>query len=538
MADLPSISSLVDTVRRTGLFDPRRGVALTLALTRWGPTLAASVAAAATTTPSRTAVVDDRGSTSFAELDRSSSKLAEGLRSLGLERGDQLGVACRNHREFVEVTLAAAKAGLAVVYLNTGFSGPQLLDVARREGIDALVIDADLLASMEFDRDVDSLSVPVVVVPVDLVPVDAAIPRAARRLDEVRASTQRFALTPSRPLAPILLTSGTTGTPKGARRNGGFDASAALGIVQEIPYRSDDVIAITSPLFHAWGLAQLGIALSLGATVVVSSSFDAAATLEQVERVGATVLAVVPVILQRLLAEPSLDSTDLSSLRIVASSGSALPEPVVVDWLTRVGPNLYNLYGSTEVGQATLAVPAELVAEPRTAGHVLPGAVVEILDDAGERVAAGGVGRIFVGGGAQFDGYTGGGGKEVVDGLMSTGDVGYFDAHGLLYVTGRADDMIVSGAENVFPQEVEDLLLAHPAIVDVAVVGVDDEEFGQRLVAHVVRAPGAKISAAQVRRLVAEHLARHKVPRDVTFVAEIPRTLTGKVRRASLSADS
>ncbi|MFK8023002.1 MAG: AMP-binding protein, partial [Ilumatobacter sp.] len=246
------------------------------------------------------------------------------------------------------------------------------------------------------------------------------------------------------------------------------------------------------------------------------------------------VLAVVPAILQRLLASPNFDDTDLSGLRIVASSGSALPVPVVTDWLERGGSNLYNLYGSTEVGQATLASPDDLLADPSTAGRVISGSVVAILDDDGSEVASGDIGRVFVGNENQFEQYTGGGGKEIVDGLMSTGDVGYVRDDGLLFITGRADDMIVSGGENVFPQEVEDLLLGHPDVEDAAVVGVDDESLGQRLVAHLVVRDGATLSAATVKKYVSKTLARHKTPRDVHFLDELPRTATGKLRRNQL----
>jgi fatty-acyl-CoA synthase len=256
--------------------------------------------------------------------------------------------------------------------------------------------------------------------------------------------------------------------------------------------------------------------------------------LKQIPEHAVSVLAVVPVLLQRLLDAPEFDEADLSTLRIVASSGSALPVPTVVDWLRRCGPNLYNLYGSTEVGQATLATPTDLCAHPDTAGRALHGSEIGILDDAGSLLPAGSAGRIFVGSSAQFDGYTGGGGKEIVDGLMSTGDVGYLDESGLLFVIGRADDMIVSGGENVFPQEVEDVLLADDRIADVAVVGVPDDDFGQRLSAFVVRAPGAKITKSKARALVADQLARHKVPRDVTFCTELPRTVTGKILRTRL----
>jgi fatty-acyl-CoA synthase len=160
--------------------------------------------------------------------------------------------------------------------------------------------------------------------------------------------------------------------------------------------------------------------------------------------------------------------------------------------------------------------------------------MVRIYDDRGQLVSAGTTGRIFVGNDIQFEGYTGGGGKERIDGLMSVGDLGHFDASGRLFVEGREDDMIVSGGENVFPNEVEDLLSRHPDVADVAVVGVADDEFGQRLKAVVVKRPGAQLTATQVKDHVKENLARYKVPRDVVFVAELPRNATGKILRRQL----
>jgi fatty-acyl-CoA synthase len=522
-----SLMGLIDVGRRAGLLDPRRVPALTAAVTRWGPTLAAPYAASAFATPGSAAVIDDRGTVTFRELDRCSTLLAQGLKRLGLGRNERLGVACCNHREFVEATIAAAKLGVPIVYLNTGFAAPQMHDVLAREQVDVLIIDEALVELVDRTR----FTAPVVVVGSTQ---ECAAHVGTTPLSAVRRSGKvRLPLLASRPVAPVLLTSGTTGTPKGAQRTVRADPGAA-GVLQSIPYRHDDIVAITSPLFHAWGLAQMGIAAALGATVVITETFDADATLALLEREAVTVLAVVPAILQRLLNADALDSTDLSGLRIVASSGSALPVPVVRDWLTRVGPNLYNLYGSTEVGQATLAVPEDLLADPATAGRALPGSTVVILGGDGQPVPTGSIGRIFVGNGSQFDGYTGGGGKEIVDGLMSSGDVGHLDATGLLSVTGRADDMIVSGGENVFPREVEDLLLADDGIVDVAVIGVADDDFGQRLVAHVVKAPGASLTKAEVRKVVSDNLARHKVPRDVVFSDELPRTTTGKIRRTQL----
>jgi acyl-CoA synthetase (AMP-forming)/AMP-acid ligase II len=200
------------------------------------------------------------------------------------------------------------------------------------------------------------------------------------------------------------------------------------------------------------------------------------------------------------------------------------------------GEVLYNLYGSTEVAWATIATPEDLRAAPGTAGRPPLGTIVKLLDERGREVPQGEGGRIFVGNGMVFDGYTSGGGKEVIGGLMSTGDVGHLDAGGRLFVDGRDDEMIVSGGENVFPREVEDLLADHPAVEDVAVVGVPDAEFGQRLKAFVVRREGAELTEAEVKQHVKENLARFKVPREVVFVAELPRNATGKVLRHELQA--
>jgi fatty-acyl-CoA synthase len=198
------------------------------------------------------------------------------------------------------------------------------------------------------------------------------------------------------------------------------------------------------------------------------------------------------------------------------------------------GDNLYNLYGSTEVGWVTIATPADLRADPSTAGRPPLGTTVRLLDDDGRPVPTGQVGRIFVQSDLLFDGYTGGGSKEVIDGLMTTGDTGRFDEAGRLHVEGRDDEMIVSGGENVFPLEVEDLIASHPDVVEAAVVGVEDAELGQALKAFVVVRAGASLTADDVRALVRSNLARFKVPREVVFVDALPRNATGKVRKVDL----
>jgi fatty-acyl-CoA synthase len=341
---------------------------------------------------------------------------------------------------------------------------------------------------------------------------------------------------PTRASRTVILTSGTTGTPKGASRDAGDSMGAALGFIARVPLRIRDTTLVAAPGFHAWGAAHIAAGLLLGSTIVLQRRFDPEAVLAAVDMHRVRTLAVVPVMLQRILDLPEdvRRRYNTSSLEVVASSGSALPGPLAHRWMDAFGDNLYNTYGSTEVSIATVADPQQLRATPGTAGTPLRGSTVKLLDDKGHEVQPGETGRIFVGNAALFDGYTGGGNKEMFDGLMSTGDVGHFDGNGNLLVDGRDDDMIVSGGENVFPQEVEDLIAGMDGVEEVAVIGVPDEQFGQRLAAFVVKRADATVTAEQIKDDVKVALARHKVPRDVTFLDELPRNATGKILRKQL----
>jgi fatty-acyl-CoA synthase len=249
-------------------------------------------------------------------------------------------------------------------------------------------------------------------------------------------------------------------------------------------------------------------------------------------------MVVVPVMLQRILdvGEDKIKDHDLSNLRIIFVSGSALGVDVTKRALKAFGPVIYNLYGSTEISYATIATPDDLKAEPGSVGKVVRGSLVKIYDDEGkQQLPQGETGRIFVGNLSQFEGYTGGGSKDEVDGLMASGDVGYFDQNGRLFIEGRDDEMIVSGGENVFPAEVEDLLAGHEAVEEVAVIGVDDEKFGQRLKAFVVLRSGADLSEDDAKDYVKKNLAGYKSPREVVFIDELPRNSTGKVLKRELA---
>lgn len=510
------------------LHRPDKALKVVSAFVRWGASPALGITTAAIHHPHETALIDERGSLSFEQLHRRTNALAHSFERMGIGYGDGIGIMCRNHRGFIEATLAAAKLGASALYLNTMFAGPQLAEVTRREGPKALVYDE------EFTELLDGVEESVQRV-VGWADGETEPPT----LDSLIASADDSDLKPP-PDKPrfVILTSGTTGTPKGAQRSSPDGLFALAALIDRIPYRSRDTMMIAAPLFHSWGFFHFVMSLPTASTIMLRRRFDPEGTLQAVEEHRAQVLGAVPVMLQRILQLPeeTLDKYDLSSLRITSLSGSSLPGELAIAWMDRFGDNIYNLYGSTEVAYATVATPQELRAAPGTAGRAPRGTVVRLYDEAGREAPHGEVGRIFVGNEMSFEGYTGGGGKDEIDGLLSSGDVGHLDAAGRLFIDGRDDEMIVSGGENVFPREVEDLLADHEAVVEAAVIGVEDEEFGQRLKAFVVVAEGAEISEEDLKAHVKAHLAGYKAPREVEFVAELPRNATGKILKRELHA--
>ncbi|HZQ33999.1 MAG TPA: AMP-binding protein [Mycobacterium sp.] len=483
----------------------------------------AALALAAARDPDQPGLVDERGTLTFGEIDRRSNALAnEWLRS-GLRPGCGVGVLARNHRGLVDALFAGTKIGARIVLLNTDFGADQLRDVLAREGAELLVHDEEFSGAVAG--------------------VDVAKQRAwadGPGDDTLDALIERGdpSPTPDPGVRPkiVILTSGTSGPPKGATRSVPPSLLPAAGLLDKVPFPAGGVTECATPLFHSLGFGHLMFTLLLASTLVLRRRFDPRQTLESVAAQRASGLVLVPVMLRRLLDAGPADY-DLSSLRIIFVAGSQLGGPLCSRAMDEFGPVVYNLYGSTEVAYATIATPDDLAHEPACVGRVVRGAVVKILDDDGREVSAGTTGRIFVGNDVQFEGYTGGGGKEMVHGLMSSGDVGHFDAAGRLFVDGRDDEMIVSGGENVFPAEVEDALSAHADVVEAAVVPVEDDEYGQRLRGFVVLRPGASLSEQDVKDYLRGRLARFKVPREVLFVDELPRNPTGKVLKRQLAQE-
>ncbi|MCR3718734.1 MULTISPECIES: acyl-CoA synthetase [Prauserella salsuginis group] len=536
----PAVSELVTRVTekarsvgvmwRAGLLPfPRldEGVRSLVLTSTYGP-IAGAVRIAARRNPADIGLVDERGPLTFDELERKSNALARAWADRGVGPGASIAALCRDHRGLVLTMLAANKLGAALLLMNTGFARPQLTDVAAREKVRVLVYDeefGELLGGIEnVDRYLGWVD-------------DPAATGGVTTVDELIDGTDDTAPeAPPKPGGLVLLTSGTTGTPKGAPRPkiSGLDSAQFL---DRIPLRVGEATYMGAPLFHGTGISQFILSLALGNTVVVRRKFDPEEALRGVSRYDCTALVLVPTMLQRIidLGPESIGKYDTSSLRIIFLAGSALP-PDIGNRATEVfGPVIHNLYGSTEVAVAAVATPEDWAKAPGTVGRPPVGCRVALYDERGTRITDPHVtGRVFVGSGLAFEGYTDGRNKEIIDGLLASGDVGHFDEDGLLFIDGRDDEMIVSGGENVYPIEVENLLVEHPEILEAGVVGVPDEEFGQRLKAVVARGEGSTLDADAVRSFVKDNLARYKVPRDVEFVEALPRNATGKLLRDKL----
>jgi acyl-CoA synthetase (AMP-forming)/AMP-acid ligase II/uncharacterized membrane protein len=497
-----------------------------VALARWGRSPAAGAVTLAERHPDDPMIVDELGTLSFGEVDARTNRLAHALSDAGIVEGDGVALMARNHRGFIESTIAISKLGADALYLNTAFAAPQLSEVVQREKPRAIIYDeefADLLqdAGKRRKRFVAWH--------------DSEDPPDPTLDDLIEEGDPSSVVPPMREGRAIILTSGTSGPPKGASRGNPQSMDPAVALLSRIPMKTRQVNHVAAPLFHSWGFAHFTLGLLLGTTYVLRRKFDPEACLAEVARYRCDILAVVPVMMQRILELPedTLRKYDVSSLKVVAASGSALPGDLAIRWMDRFGDNLFNLYGSTEVAWASIATPEDMRAAPGTAGRPPRGTVVRLIDEKGVEVPTGETGRIFVGNEMMFEGYTGGGSKDVVDGLMSSGDIGRMDEAGRLFIEGRDDEMIVSGGENVFPKEIEDLLSRHENVADVAAIGVDDDKFGQRLKAFVVPR-GKKPSQDELKKYVKSNLAAFKVPREFVFVDELPRNATGKVLKREL----
>jgi acyl-CoA synthetase (AMP-forming)/AMP-acid ligase II len=534
LSRLTEAGGLVAAMVRAGIIAPLRPdkyFRIAAVVQRQGLAVTSGFAMSAQRCPNRPALIDEIGTLTYRELDQHGDALASALQSLPGGPPQVVAIMCRNHRGFVEALVAADRIGADVLLLNTSFAGPALAEVVNREHADAVIYDEEFAESVDRALADKPDTIRIVAWTDHPETHDTTVEKLI-----ASHSGNRPAKT-GRQGRLILLTSGTTGNPKGAKHSGG-GSTELKAILDRVPWHTEETTVVVAPMFHAWGFSQLVFAASLGCTVATRRKFDPEATLDLIDRYQATGLCVVPVMFDRIMDLPDEVRRRYSgrSLRFATASGSRMRPDVVTRFMDEFGDIIYNNYNATEAGMIATATPADLRAAPDTAGKAAVGTEIRILDADLRRVPTGEVGQIFVRNSNRFDGYTSGAGRNFHEGFMASGDLGRLDEAGRLYVVGRDDEMIVSGGENVYPIEVEKILAAHPDVAEAAVLGVDDEQYGQRLAAFVVLAQGGSASADDLKQHVRDNLANYKVPREIVVLDELPRSSTGKIVRRDLLA--
>lgn len=492
-----------------------------------GTNIATLSAIAAVRYPDRPAIIDERGSITYGELHQRAMAIAAALaHDHGVGPGRAIGILCRNHRGFVEAMIASARLGADLVFLNTDFPGPQLGQVLARHDFTVIIHDEEFTTPLQA-ADYAGIRV--------LAWQDQ--PGNEYSLDVLAHCHAPEPAVPARPGKIVVLTSGTTGVPKGAPRTPSSAAfiGPAATLFGSTPLCTGAPLYLAPPLFHGFGLAFGIIGLAIGAPIIIQRRFEPVAMLRAMTEHRAKIAVAVPIMLQRILdlPEAELAKADLSPLEAMLAAAAPLSAPLALRWMNRFGDRLFNLYGSSETGFASIATPTDLRAAPGTVGRPPLGTRLKIMDEHGREQPAGQTGHICIHSAMLFEGYVGGGSKSLLNGHMNTGDLGHIDAAGHLFIDGREDDMIVSGGENVFPQEVADVLSGHQAVADVAVFGVADTEFGQRLKAFVVKRHDT--SEDELKTYLKSQIARYKVPRDIVFIDTMPRTPSGKILRKQLA---
>lgn len=531
LSELREVLATLIRVRLLAALRPDKYVRIVAAVRREGTSTTIGIATSARRCPNRAALVDEIGTLTYQQLDIRCNALAAALQALRGGTPETIGIMCRNHRGFVEALAATNRIGADVLLLNTSFAGPALAEVVAREGVDVVVYDEEFTSAVERAVANNSKCRRIIGWTDDPHSQDVTVEKL------ISGHIGQRAAKATRSGKLILLTSGTTGTPKGAKHSGGGPKELKV-LLERVPWRAEETTVIAAPMFHAWGLGQLLMSTIMACTVVTRRNFDPEATLDLVDRYRASGLSVVPVMLDRIIELPSetLKKYSGRSLRFVNASGSRMRPDVVIAFMDRFGDTVYNNYNATEAGMIAVATPTDLRAAPDTAGRPAVGTEIRILDNDLRPLTRGEIGQIFVRNASQFDGYTSGNTKDFHEEFMASGDVGYVDEDGRLFVVGRDDEMIVSGGENVYPIEVEKTLVGHDGVAEASVIGVDDEKYGQRLVAFVVLEDGASATTETLKRHIRDSLANYKVPRDITILDELPRNSTGKIVRSELRA--
>ncbi|MBX2905261.1 MAG: AMP-binding protein [Taibaiella sp.] len=507
------MTASLSKIYRSGLLSPVGISRLVGSFMRSGVNLMALMRYTATRYPARVAVTDDNGSITYGELYNGTQQLVHALQAdYVLAPGRRVAIACRNHRALVSAVFAASATGADIYMLSPDMNSAQLSKLCTKYNFHLFIHDEDIAAKLPAD-DATTL------LPAYAANVDSVSSLCQRRGSIKRRYAQAGNL--------VVLTGGTTGEHKTAPRRQGVAryVSPLMALISQANIGSRRTVFIGTPLCHGFGLAGLFVAVLMGSEMCMMERFDARLACVLIGTRKADAAVLVPIMLQRMLAA---DASGLSTLKTVISGGAQLSETLARETLSLLGPVLYNLYGTSEAGFSLMATPADVLLYPGTIGRPIAGVEAHIADENGNTMPPGETGQLYLRNGWAIN--------HAAGKWVPTGDLALCNKEGYYILQGRTDDMIVSGGVNVYPAVVEDALLQHPAVRECAVVGVEDSEFGQRLVAFVVlkRAFGV----TELVQWLKQRVARYELPREIRLVTELPYTAVGKPDKRALHAMS
>lgn len=505
-------------------------------------TLSDAVATHARLTPGKAGARDSRRSLTYAQWDERAGRLAGSLLARGLAKGDRVGLLAYNALEWLEMYVALARAGLVAVPVNFRLTGPEIAYILGHAEVSAVIVGPEFTETVDTLR--DTLALPEghhIVFGETAPPGWVAYEALVREGDPAWP----FPTVTADDMCALMYTSGTTGRPKGAMRSHGGSSLIALATALEMGFTRDDTGLLVMPLCHANSLYFGTTFIHLGATIVVDDrrSFDPEALLATLARDKVTFTSLVPTHYIMVLALPDAVKAryDVGSVgKLMVSSAPVRKDTKLAILEFFRNGQLYELYGSTEHGWVTLLRPHEQIDKLGSVGREWAGSgAIRILDDQGQEVPDGDVGELYSRTPYVFDGYWKNSEKtaEAFQGLWcSVGDMARRDEQGYIWLVDRKSNMIISGGENVYPSEVESVVGAHPAVKDVAVIGVPHEKWGEAVQAVVVLHDGATATADEIRAWCRQRLAGFKCPTAVVFIADadMPRTATGKILHRQL----
>jgi fatty-acyl-CoA synthase len=493
--------------------------------------------------PGAPVVVDGRRRLTYAELEREVNQLAHALVGLGVQPGDRVAIMLPNCLEFVAALSALPRIGATAVQIGYRLKAGEIAYILEHAAPRALIYHAAYAGEVDGARAASGGPEASQLIVVGEPLTESSGAAAGRSYDDflIGQPGDRAPARRSRDSGGVIVyTSGTTGKPKGARRRfSKTGLSAVADLMRQVGMSHRDRHLVVCPLYHSAAPAFAIMMMTLGASLVISDHFDAEEVLALIEREAVTSTFMVPVMLARLAAlDPAVRARhDTSSLRWVLSGAAPLPTDTARRFQDAFGPILWNFYGATETGLVTLAGPGDHAARPGTIGRTLAGNDLRIIDAEGRQLPTGEVGELYVRNSMLISDYHGDEAATrgaMLDGFFSVGDLARIDQDGYVYLASRVHDMVISGGVNIYPAEIEEHLHSHPEVVEAAVIGVPDEEWGERLKAFVVRRPGSQLSSDEVVQFCRDKLADFKRPREVVFVDALPRNPTGKVLKREL----